>query len=778
MKQQRKLDLIAVCVLLIVPLFLFFDVAFLGSGFFLRDLTSYFLPTQATVRDCVEGGEFPYWNPRIAGGQPMAANPDYSVFYPLSWVFAALAFDSAFQWTLLLHIALALAGMYVFLRSLELTIAASVVGAVSFGFGGFYLSYLTLGPFLYGLTWLPLVLASTRRALLSRSAADTVLAGLVWGVQLLAGEPGVIAQTGFIICSCAVWHWWTGLRTGSEALKALGILCAIAIAALLVGAVQILAAIDLVGDSIRSRGLAFHVVSAWSMPPARALEMFFPHLFGEIDPSIGPYWAANLYGERAGSPYVTSLYVGLPVAVCAVGGLFCRLRGSLLSLFLMATSFAIAVGSHTPLFDLLYRAGLTRSYRYPEKLILMAVITVIVFGSISLDLCLRGDRRVIRAVLVVCGVIAVASLICVVAARTGSYPRLFASLWGDFQASVVGKIALASRRGWDLAALRAAGLLLLFLWIYRNRPSRAWAAALILLTTIDLAGIANEVARRMPAPFFTSPETLASLPPEHKRYRMFHEAYFVDKAFNIRTPSFPGDVRYWNLRNGLFPLISTRWGVQTVLEGDYDASALLPTTDYYESMYLVAGPLGNVPEAFLAMANVGVVARPAKLSSSELDDAAAVRFEEQPRYPRHWFARRLVRVASADHFREIIRSGRWRDGDALVSFEPFDLAPGRVGSVHETFNTIRLKVESSGRGFLVIGATPHKYWTASIDGRRSELWVTNVGFQGLIVPAGSHVVELRYRNVLIARTAPVSALAALGCLALALVGRWLPARVG
>ncbi|HEY0370871.1 MAG TPA: hypothetical protein VGD79_02660, partial [Thermoanaerobaculia bacterium] len=64
--------------------------------------------------------------------------------------------------------------------------------------------------------------------------------------------------------------------------------------------------------------------------------------------------------------------------------------------------------------------------------------------------------------------------------------------------------------------------------------------------------------------------------------------------------------------------------------------------------------------------------------------------------------------------------------------------------------------------FLVISVTPHKYWTIAIDGREASAIVTNVGFQGVVVPAaGNHVVAMRYRNPLIAAGAAISAAALL-----------------
>jgi len=45
--------------------------------------------------------------------------------------------------------------------------------------------------------------------------------------------------------------------------------------------------------------------------------------------------------------------------------------------------------------------------------------------------------------------------------------------------------------------------------------------------------------------------------------------------------------------------------------------------------------------------------------------------------------------------------------------------------------------------------TPHKYWRITIDGRTAGSVVTNIGFQGIVVPPGRHRVEMLYRNNLV-----------------------------
>ena len=51
-------------------------------GFYVRDLSRVQFPVKHVLHDLVRAGELPYWNRFVSAGQPIAANPVYSVFYP------------------------------------------------------------------------------------------------------------------------------------------------------------------------------------------------------------------------------------------------------------------------------------------------------------------------------------------------------------------------------------------------------------------------------------------------------------------------------------------------------------------------------------------------------------------------------------------------------------------------------------------------------------------------------------------------------------------------
>ncbi|HEX3109630.1 MAG TPA: hypothetical protein VHU41_11100, partial [Thermoanaerobaculia bacterium] len=58
--------------------------------------------------------------------------------------------------------------------------------------------------------------------------------------------------------------------------------------------------------------------------------------------------------------------------------------------------------------------------------------------------------------------------------------------------------------------------------------------------------------------------------------------------------------------------------------------------------------------------------------------------------------------------------------------------------------------------------TGHKYWSATIDSQKVPIVPTNVAFQGVVVPAGTHTIELRYRNPLIGISGAVTLLTLFG----------------
>ncbi|HSP34001.1 MAG TPA: hypothetical protein VLU46_06800, partial [Thermoanaerobaculia bacterium] len=183
---MTRRDAGAILIIVAVVTILFSDVLFFGRAFYFRDVTRFYYPMKKVTRDIVLSGDFPSWNPYLSQGQPLAANPEFAVFYPPHWLLLRPNFELAFRLHILLHYYLAAIGVYALLRSWRLRMESAMFGAFAYTFGGLLLSLSCLLPYLFCLAWLPWLLFFLER---NRARAAICLA-----LIFLGGEPVTIAQ--------------------------------------------------------------------------------------------------------------------------------------------------------------------------------------------------------------------------------------------------------------------------------------------------------------------------------------------------------------------------------------------------------------------------------------------------------------------------------------------------------------------------------------------------------------------------------------------------------
>lgn len=764
---SRRTDLLALGLLFLIATICFADVLLGINELYMRDMTRYYYPAKQILREIVQHGEFPYWNRYFSAGQPIAANPEHEVFYPLTWLILLPSYDLGYRLHILIHIYIGLLGMYALLRSMELRPPAAWMGALSFGLGGIYLSYVNLLPILFCAAWLPLTCLFARRFLLRRNIRDFAAAALFLGIQVLVAEPTTVMQTGALIGMYALYRGWYSRPRVSKLITHVLWIAVISMTGFLLGAAQILPAIDHVRDSARSRPFDYDLVSAWSMPWPKFAELIYPNVLGHI--SIGNvmwYWGGGLY-PGMGSPFLFSIYVGIAVIALAIGGAFARPRGGRLVLIIFFLSSLLAVGGHTPLLRWLYDAGIATSVRYPEKFILMAVFTLIVFASQMLDRMLAGDEDVRNGALGFAAASALVAAVIAISGFTPLYSRIFNLLsktsgivsirkaWGLSAGAAGTPIILLSRTDWIIAAVRGVILIALLVTL-RNRRRRVWLAAAAAFVTIDLVYVTYELNPREPRRFFDPPPAARAFPRNRQDFSIFHEADWYGTEKTAQQYFSTADAVYWVVRNGLFPMTPSGSGLRTVLERDYDKTALLPTVDLIDSVWDVKRS-GRTDwwKPFMAMSNAWYRAvyrdfeREKKRNHGNFKESLPIEFEEGPHDPRYYFADQIVTIRDRADFVKQLTTSTFTARVAFVARPSFVPAPGVVSRIVETANTATLDVESSGQGFLVMSVTPHKYWNIRVDGARVPAIVTNIGYQGIIVTPGRHHVEMEYRNELV-----------------------------
>ncbi len=154
----------------------------------------------------LSAGRLPLWNPYTFAGAPFWADVQAAVFYPPSlltfllsapWGFSLFALEVE----AIAHFWLAAVFMYLFLRRATRSRGAAVIGGLTFTFSGYLTGYPSQQlAVLETVIWLPLILFFIHRAyynwtdgthepVLQPHLPSLLLAGLVWGLALLAGHP-------------------------------------------------------------------------------------------------------------------------------------------------------------------------------------------------------------------------------------------------------------------------------------------------------------------------------------------------------------------------------------------------------------------------------------------------------------------------------------------------------------------------------------------------------------------------------------------------------------
>ncbi|MDQ6803134.1 MAG: YfhO family protein [Acidobacteriota bacterium] len=271
-----------------------------------------------------------------------------------------------------------------------------------------------------------------------------------------------------------------------------------------------------------------------------------------------------------------------------------------------------------------------------------------------------------------------------------------------------------------------------------DRLDRRFAPFLLLLTVGDLALHVNDLAPRMPRRFFTPPPVTLALTDARGPTRIFHEAEWP--VWGTRGIALESGARtYWSQRTALMPFTPALYGLQTIYEIDINVTSLRPTAELVQSMWEALGNRAPV-RPFMLMGNAEYLVLPGR----------PIRIARGATLPRYWFADQLVSIGRREDFVRDLTTKRWSDRAAFVTMPAFAPARAEVLRVTESANRADIAVRAEGQAFLVASVTPHRYWNATIDGAPAPLQTANVGFQGVIVPAGTHTIRFRYGNPLFA----------------------------
>ncbi len=726
-----------------------------------RDMAFLHLPLRADFQRLLADG-LPRWDPWLHGGQPVLSNPHYAAWYPSTWLLSFLPPHVALQWSILLHAMLAFAGAWRLAKRWGCGTAARAFAAIAYTSSGYFAALPGLLLVFIGMAWWPWAVAAGDRVTHpaagespARRLRSVLALAIVLALQMLNGDPAAVLASCGALAALGIDAHRQAARPWRRLAAALGLALALSAVQTLPGALRL-------RDSARGAGLAAEAAGAWSTRPLRLIETAFPHLFGDpVRDEEDLYFGWRLHDREY--PFLVSIYPGILVVILGAAAL---LRGGVprrLGLGLgVAAGLLLGLGRHGPLWPLVQRLPVFSQLRYPEKFLLLSLALLTFAAALELDRLVAGRdakpaaRHPLFVPLLLAAGLTVGALVA--AGVFGLAPQAAENFMRSHSASPPSPEALARGAAYLRSETLQSALLCLaagvsLLALRRRAPAHAVGLLVCALLAVDLlrhSSALNPTMRR--EDFYASAPLQRGLRPGT---RLFHQGEIeVAPPIGLRQGP-PGEQQIRARLARLEPASPALWGLETCLERDYDltltgwgrwARAAL-TSDWssaeargriLDAWSVEARVVPRSPDALLADLRAGERTPPLAGLFANPTALAGVRVVPN-----------AVFHATAD---EALASARAEDYDVgarehLVGENPqIAFAAGEIEILHRQGDEWRLRTEAPGRALVVAAITFDDGWRATAGTDQLPTWPTALGQLALAAPAGSHELELRYRD--------------------------------
>lgn len=427
-------------------------------------------------------GHFPQWNPYLFGGLPFIAAMHGDIFYfPAVLLRLILPVDVAMTWGFLIHVFLAGAFTYGFLRAARFGFGPSLVGGLAYMMSGAVAGLVSPGHDgkLYVSALMPAALWLITIGVRDGRDRAWGLLSLVVGLAVLSPHPQALQYLllvgGFYGLYVAFWgpeEWRPERRVAIRRLA-----CALGAVVLggLIGAIQYLPVREYVAWSPRATGIGWERATSYSMPPEELINAYLPQFSGILD----RYWGRN--GIHFHSDYIGAVSLVLfGLAFLAKGPRERRWKWFWLGTFVISLLWSL--GGYTPFFHLVYAiVPGTKFFRAPSVMLFVVSFAVAMLAALGTQVLLAREYG--RKYLIGWGI---AALAIALLASAGAFTNLATTLTNpqipdalDRVEANAGAVVAGAWRSL-LFVFLACGALWLWLDGRIDRRIALWAVAVIL----------------------------------------------------------------------------------------------------------------------------------------------------------------------------------------------------------------------------------------------------------------------------------------------------------
>lgn len=696
-------------------------------------------PWKTFALDQLNDRSFPLWNPHNFSGQPLLANSQSAVFYPLNIFY--FIFSQPIAWTILVvsQPFLTLIFTYFYAKEIKVSREGAILASTAFTYSLFnsvFLEYNTIG---HVVLWLPLLLLAIEKILTIGNAKQ-----LVWwsGIFVFAFTSAVLAGHlqiwGFAVGFAVLYALFRGSKL--RRLTALGLLTLLALG---ISAIQLLPTLELIQNSART-SQEYNFLIENLLLQLRDLVLFLsPDFFG--NPVTRNYLLADSYPGNA-------VYIGLIPLVFALGFVVWRaenlrkIRKSWhFSFFALGAGILLVLFTRWPLTEFFYSINIPFfSTGSPTNAIFLLSFCLSILAGFGLDNWMKrgqSNTLLIYIIIVLLGVL-------------GGF-----AVWGRLGG--LGEAGFNFKSFLYSAAILAGLGVLLFLVKFGGKKPAVWLV--IFLTILDLFYFFNKFNPFVEQELvFPEIKIFSWLKSNAGIYRFWGygtaavEANFATQyglySIDGYDPLYPG-------RYGEFIQASKEGRILTGFSNRTRTDAVLASgfgeTDLMDNRYrLKILDLLGVKYVLDRVENGSTEKTFPKERFKMVYDQDGWRiFENLKVLPRAFLVSDYRIFHGKEEFEKIFFDKDFNLREMILLEKEPVLKIGKTGGTRKIKeikyapNKIELEVETDSNGLLFLSDTYFPGWKAYVDNRETEIFRANYAFRAVLVSKGEHKVVLEYKPI-------------------------------
>jgi len=747
--KDNKIELLLLFLYLILPIIFFKDIDKLNSVIMGKgDAEMYSVPFQQLLTDSIKNLDPVLWNNYTFSGFPLLSQ--FGFLYPVS-ALLGLIFPTllAYNISVLLHYSIAGIFLYLFLKEYKLSRIACFTGGLVFMFSGAMVTHRDLTQSIYTFVWIPLILLFLEKFRKSRHYEFVLIASVFYSISFLGSHQQIFFYGSMVIFFYIIFY--SLIYKGVREYFFLSSLSIFVISAFMVSFVMI-PGYEAMSNSTRD-AISYTFFSDFSFDPKLLPVLIFPFIYGSGTQSLSgvpKYFGPWNSGEML-------IYFGVSTIILLALGFFVKNRHKYLWIFILAFSFLLVLGRHTPFYRLMYFVPLYNKFRVPARNWFEFGLAFSILSGFGLDYLVRNFnskiKRIILGVTIFLGCILAGfiSFYLIFKSRFGSFLTGVIELESEDMERLLQNIDLTNYSIYAPLLLIITSLGLLILLLYKR--NKITYTLLVLVIFIDLFSMGHFLDENRDASYvydkIEDSGELSFLKNEDEQFRIYPLSRRIS-GFRL----YPNMNFYYEIEiiSGYGPLVLKDYKYITGLENDpgwgTDWKKLLANNDivsFLNTKYIILQRPEDPPGT---LDRIGT-----KNYSIVFDNGKEIILENKNYLPRFYLVDQIVEAGDLQEARDIIWEEDGKDFDpgtsAIVEDPDFEK---RRFSNEDTVLAISeyngqkaiLETESSSDAFLVFSDSYYPGWNAFIDNKQVKVYRVNGIIKGIYIPEGSHHIIFSY----------------------------------